>query len=350
MTPTSCEVAVVGAGLTAREHVRALLDIPGVNVTAIHSRTRSRAEAVAAEFGIRAVCDSVPELYERSQAALVVLAVSELSMNAVAKSSFEFPWTVIMEKPPGCNLADALDIQRSAQANHRRVLVGLNRRFLAATLRARAELDETSAPRFVKVEDQQNQAAAFSAGQPLEVVSNYMYANSIHTIDYLRFLGRGEITSVEHVLRWDPEHPGVVVCQLNYDSGDVGIYEGVWHAPGPWAVTVTVPGKRWEMRPLERLATQKLGCPPCHMDPDSWDIVFKPGFRRQAEAAVLCALGQPSHAVSLNDAIETMRLIKRIFADPRPDIRQHDFPPSAVPQEIRIDIASPAGRNAGRKR
>lgn len=313
MIPT-CEVAVIGAGFTAREHIRALRDISGVHVAAIHSRTRSRAEALAGEFGIIAVCDSVPELYERSRAALVFVAVPELSINAVAKASFGFPWTVVMEKPPGYNLADALDIQRAAEDRQCHVLVALNRRFLAATLQVKTELAETSAPRFIKVQDQQSQSAARGGGQPVEVVRNYMYANSIHTIDYLRVFGRGNITSVEPILRWDPEHPGVVVCRIAYDSGDVGLYEGIWHAPGPWAVTVTVPEKRWEMRPLERLTSQKLGHPPQSADPSLWDTNFKPGFRLQAEAAVASACGMPNPSVSLADAVETMHLIARIFA------------------------------------
>jgi predicted dehydrogenase len=311
---TPCEVAVIGAGFTAREHIRALRDLSGVHVAAIHSRTRSRAEALAAEFGIPAVCDSVPELYERSRAALVFVAVPELATNAVAKASFGFPWTVLMEKPPGYNLADALDIQRAAEEQHCHVLVALNRRFLAATLRAKTELTETSAPRFIKVQDQQSQSAARAGGQPLEVVRNYMYANSIHTIDYLRIFGRGKITSVEPILRWDPEHPGAVVCRIGYNSGDVGLYEGIWHAPGPWAVTVTVPEKRWEMRPLEQLTRQELGHPPERADVSVWDTNFKPGFRLQAEAAVASACGRPSSSVSLADAVETMRLIARIFA------------------------------------
>ncbi len=305
---------MIGAGFTAREHIRALRDLSGVHLAAIHSRTRSRAEALAAEFGIEAVCDSVPELYERSRAALVFVAVPELAINAVAKASFDFPWTVVMEKPPGYNLADALDIQRAAEDRQCRVLVALNRRFLSATLRVKAELAEISAPRFIKVEDQQSQSAARAGGQPAEVVGNYMYANSIHTIDYLRIFGRGLITSVEPILRWDPEQPGAVVCRIGYSSGDVGLYEGIWHAPGPWAVTVTVPGKRWEMRPLERLTSQELGHPPECADVSPWDTNFKPGFRLQAEAAVASAWGRPSSSVSLADAVETMRLIARIFA------------------------------------
>jgi predicted dehydrogenase len=315
-TTTPCEVAVIGAGFTAREHIRALRDLSGVHVAAIHSRARPRAEALAAEFGIGAVCDSVPELYERSRATLVFVTVPELALNAVAKASFGFPWTVVMEKPPGYNLADALDIQRAAEDRQCNVLVALNRRFLSATLRAQAELAETSAPRFIKVQDQQSQSAARAGGQPVEVVRNFMYANSIHTIDYLRIFGRGKITSVEPILRWDPEHPGAVVCRIGYSSGDVGLYEGIWHGPGPWAVTVTVPQKRWEMRPLERLTSQELGHPPECADPSLWDTNFKPGFRLQAEAAVASACGRPSSSVSLADAVETMRLIARIFTQP----------------------------------
>ncbi len=318
-TTTTCKVAVMGAGYTAREHIRALGDISGVEVAAIHSRTRQRAEALAVEFGIPAVCDSIPEVYERSRAALVIVTVPELAANAVAKASFAFPWTVVMEKPPGYNLDDALDIQRAAEDRKCRVLVALNRRFLATTLQAKAELDRTSAPRFIKVQDQQSQSAALAGGKPAEVVRHYMYANSIHTIDYLRVFGRGNITVVDPILRWDPEHPGVVVCRIEFDSGDVGLYEGIWHGPGPWAVTVTVPEKRWEMRPLEQLTTQELGgrpqsADPSFVDPNSWDRNFKPGFRLQAEAMVRAACGLPSHAVSLADAIETMRLIQRIFA------------------------------------
>jgi predicted dehydrogenase len=311
---TPCKMALIGAGYTAREHIRALRDLPGVTLAGIHSRNKSRAEKLAAEFGIELVCESVPELYERSAAALVFLAVPELSMNAVAKASFEFPWTVMMEKPPGYNLADALDIQCAAAVKRRRVLVALNRRFLSATLRAKAELDQTPAPRFVKVQDQQDQAAALHAGQPAEVVRNWMYANSIHTIDYLRVFGRGRITSVDPVLRWNWERPGVVVCKIGYDSGDVGLYEGIWDGPGPWAVTVTTAEKRCEMRPLEKLTLQELGKMPQPFDPDSLDTDFKPGFRRQAEAAVRAACGLSSEAVTLADAVETMRLIARIFA------------------------------------
>ena len=49
----------------AREHLRAFRDVPGVRLAGIHSRTRARAEALAAEFGVALVADSVAELHAK---------------------------------------------------------------------------------------------------------------------------------------------------------------------------------------------------------------------------------------------------------------------------------------------
>src|SRR5437868_8040950 len=88
-----CRVAIVGAGNMAREHLRAFADVPAVVLSGIHSRTRRRAESLAAEFKINQVCNSIEELYEQTEADLVVVTVPELSMSAVSRACFGFAWT-----------------------------------------------------------------------------------------------------------------------------------------------------------------------------------------------------------------------------------------------------------------
>ena len=56
-------VAIIGAGAMARQHIKAFADLPGVTVAGIHSRTRAKAEALAAEYQIAHVCDLVDELH-----------------------------------------------------------------------------------------------------------------------------------------------------------------------------------------------------------------------------------------------------------------------------------------------
>ena len=308
-------MAIVGAGNMAREHIRAFADVPGVTIAGIHSRTRSRADTLAAEYGVPGVYDSVAELYEKTRADLVVVTVPETAMNPVSRTCFEFPWTVLLEKPPGLNLPDAQEIHGAATAKNRRVLVALNRRFLSSTRAALADLAQRDGQRFIKVQDQQDQAQAAELGHPQAVVQNWMYANSIHLIDYFQVFGRDDIRAVEPYFAWDSKSPGVVVSRLEFDSGDIGLYEGIWHGPGPWAVSVSAAERRWEMRPLEEATYQQQGERQLHpVQIHQWDRQFKPGFRLQAEMAVQAALGEPSESPTLDEAMKTMRLIAAIFA------------------------------------
>ncbi len=308
-------VALVGAGYTAAEHAKAFASVPGVRLAGIHSRTRARAEKLAAQAGIAEVCGSVDELWEKTHAGLVVVTVTELSMNAVAKACFKRPWTVLLEKPAGKDLDDAFDLARAANASGARVLVALNRAMYSATLAAQEGLSAEKAHRFVKVQDQQSMARALAAGQPREVVERWMFANSVHLVDYFRLLARGRAVAVEPAIAWNPSCPGPVVAKVLFESGDVGLYEAVWESPGPWAATATAGTRRWELRPLEALTTQELGQPAKAVEAHAWDREFKPGFRRQAEEAVAAALGKPSRSVTLDESLATMRLVAALYGD-----------------------------------
>ena len=141
-----------------------------------------------------------------------------------------------------------------------------------------------------------------------------MYANSIHLIDYFRVFGRGEITGVVPVEAWDPENPGMVLAKIVFSSGDIGLYEGVWNGPGPWAVSVTTPQERLEMRPLEQVTVQLRGerkLTSLEIDPD--DSAYKPGLRYQAIQALAAVRGETHHLSALEDSWQSMTLVARIF-------------------------------------
>jgi len=317
MPPSSppLRVAIVGAGSMAREHARAFAAVPGVTVAGIHSRTRSRAEALARELGILHVCDSIEELHRRTEAGLAVVTVPELAMKRVALAALELPWTLLLEKPPGLVPEETEEIAAAAARRTRDVRVALNRQWIASTQGAIVGLREHDGPRFVKVQDQQSIAQAAAIGHPPEVVRNWMFANSIHLVDYFRYLARGQVRRVDHLQPWKGERTEVLLARLEFTSGDIGLYEAVWHAPGPWAVTVTVPQRRWELRPLEQLTTQALGERPVAAAPAAWDAEFKPGFRLQAQHAAMAARGDASPLPTIDDGLRTMRLVRALYPE-----------------------------------
>ena len=307
-------VAMIGGGGMTREHIRAFQNVPGVTVAGIWNRTRDKAEALAKEFAIAHVASSIDDLYAATKADLAVLAVYETAINPMVKQALAHPWTILMEKPVGLDLADAEDIAAAAKAKKAKVFVGLNRRTLSSTQAVLADLADDQGPRFIHVQDQQSLDVARQIGHAPQVVDNWMYANSIHLVDYIPALGRGKITEVTPVVRWNPKAPTVVVAKVAFDSGDVALYEGIWNGPGPWACTVTTPRRRWELRPLEKAAFQNAGERKQNpVEPHAWDAEFKPGFRLQAEQ-VVSALRGNGDATGLDEAVRTMRLVRDIFA------------------------------------
>lgn len=309
------KIAFIGAGLMSEQHIRAFADVPDTKFSGIYSRTQARAEALAKKYRIPKVYDSVDALYAGTQADLVIIAVSELSVNVVCKAVFKYPWNALIEKPVGYNLEDALDIATDAEAKGRFAYVALNRRHYSSTRAVLQQINECEGQRLVNVFDQENPLVAMDAGRPRPVVENWMYANSIHVVDYLRICCRGSVSAIEHILRWNPIEPRFVAAKIEFSSGDIGIYQAVWNAPGPWSVAVNTQAKRWEMRPLEQAYSQSYKSRetnPIEVHP--WDKIFKPGLRRQAEEAIRAVRGEANDLPSLEDGIETMKLVNLIYA------------------------------------
>jgi predicted dehydrogenase len=222
-----------------------------------------------------------------------------------------------MEKPVGIDLCDAQEVAaaaRSTRGNSNRIYVGLNRRFLASTQAALSDLGGDPGSRFIHVQDQQSLEAARQLGHAEPVVRNWMYTNSIHLIDYFYIFGRGEVTEVTQIAPWQPENPAVVLAKVRFASGDIGLYEGIWNGPGPWACTVTTPRRRWEMRPLERASYQNAGERTLNtVEGHPWDAAFKPGLRLQAQRVAEAVRGA-EQAVTLEQGVLTMGLVHAIYA------------------------------------
>lgn len=307
------KVAIVGAGYMAQEHAKAFASLPEVEIVGVCSRTRARAEALAATYGA-AVYDSVEVMYSATSADAVVVAVNELSMKDVCLACFQYPWLCFLEKPVGIDLKEAESILAAQRKHDVRAYVALNRRSYASTRAALRELGGDHGPRLISVLDQQDLKSVKDSGQPEEVVRNYMYANSIHLIDYFHIFGRGKVVAVEPFSAWNPAQPGIVTASVRFDSGDIGVYQAMWDGPGPWAVSVTDRATRAELRPLERLGLQRRGERVLTQAPaDTIDQDFKPGLRHQAEQVVKALAGQPIMLATLADATASMGLCAAIY-------------------------------------
>jgi len=247
---------------------------------------------------------------------VVVIAVTITSTLEVSLECFNFPWITLIEKPLGINLAEAEKLVDVANKKGRKAFVAFNRRYHASMNWVKDQLDSIESKRFIKIQDQENTIEAKKDGHAKIVLENWMFANSIHMIDLFRFFGRSPITNITPIKPWPGTNSDVLeyLAAISYENGDTALYEGIWNAQGPWAVTVSTREKRFEMKPVESAFYQNQVDRTIHrMEPDSLDNDYKPGFYLQATDVVKALQGKSNSLVTLEDALETTRLTHSLF-------------------------------------
>ena len=278
------------------------------------SRSKRSLDTFATEFKVSSKCDNIQELYRRTQAELVIITVNVDQISSVLLECARYPWTILVEKPLGINMAECNHLDKALGTETSRVYVALNRRHYSTFQELDRLTNLDAAQRIIKVSDQEDQFAACQAGFSTQVIDNWMFANSIHLIDILRQFGRGKITNIEQESKWKSMTIMKHHVSVTFDSGDLGVYECQWNEVGPWSVSITKENLNWTMKPLEKLEQILETGEIIDLTPKSdWDAKFKPGFRLQAEMMVAQIKGQKSKIVNFHDALTTMKLVHDMY-------------------------------------
>ncbi len=305
---------MVGAGRMASEWAKAISIHPLFELVGVHSIS----EDVTAEFRKKfkvASFDSVEDMYRNSVADVVIVAVSELSLENVLSTVLEFPWIRLIEKPFGIDLEQSLSLAELSSNHLQKTFVAHNRRFYSSTRELAKRVAKVSDhKRLIRIIDQQDTVAATAIGKPPKVVANWMFANCVHTIDLFRVFGRGqwEVTYSEKSRLSDNSF--VLTAHIAFSSGDVGLYHSLWNIPGGWSLSCQTAAGAWEMRPLETLNEivpgkfSGTGIPLTDSNPD-----VKPGLWNMLDEVARAAQQQSHGLVSIPDSIETMKLIAEIY-------------------------------------
>ena len=230
----------------AREHLKVMRALQGIDVVGIFSRTSSRAMGLASDFDIGFVASSIGELYETTRADGVVIAVSEPATEAICLEAINHPWQMLVEKPIGLNLNETKRIADAANRMGTNFFVAMNRRNYSSTRMALEEVEKIQGTRTVQIFDQEDPLSALNGGRLKQVCDQWHFANSIHLIDLFGVFCRGARIEVKNLIPWRPGYRAKSTHSvISFDSGDIGIYHSVWNAPGPWSVVIETEKKRW---------------------------------------------------------------------------------------------------------
>lgn len=216
--------AVVGAGAIAGHHLKAIGETDGLTACAVADIDRSRAEAVAARFGIRAY-GSAEEMIEREAPDIVAISLPHDLHRRMAVFAAERGCHLMLEKPMALNLDECDDIMAAAKRAGIRLLVGHTQQYMAHNLEAKRLLRSGAIGRLVMIHDVRH-ADYFAASRPdwflrKEKSGGGILANlGVHSIDKIQWLTDSAVSSVSastsyHGPRGNVEGSGIVYLKLD---------------------------------------------------------------------------------------------------------------------------------------
>ena len=311
-------IGLIGAGWVAREHLKVIKDIDSLEAVGITSRTLSKAEDVAREYNIAVCADSVDALIEETLPDALMVLVSEDQVAGVAEAVIPCGLPLFIEKPAGLTPADNLRLAELAREYKTPTMVGFNRRYYSIFHKG-LEVIRAHGPLLGLVVEGHERMWRIREGKKFseDTIREWIFANSTHTIDLLRFFG-GEpqrLSSIAH--RYKEPRGDQFAAIMEFESGAIGQYNAHWYSPGGWRVVLYGDGVTVEFKPLENGRWTDKNFKTDDIQPDEVDVKYKPGFFRQMEAfgklARTRTLERP--ALDCQGAYQTMRLAQQIARD-----------------------------------
>ena len=315
-TNNELAVGVIGAGRYAQHHLDVLTHMPGVQVTALCSRTQERGEPVAAKYGIPSYYTDYQKMLDKANLDAVFVVVSIVNNVEVGADCLRRGMNTFLEKPPGLCSVDTVmlrDVAAQAGARH---MVSFNRRFYSVVRRAQEVIAEAGPLISILVEAPERFDMVKASGRfPEEVLRNWIVANGIHCLDLLRHLG-GKVTQVYSLTsQWTESQPDGFGALIRFESGALGHYIANWAAPSNWSATLYGLDRRVELKPLERGVLLLRDGTQQELSVDEMDQRFRPGLYAQDHYFLeQVRRGEPIGypAATLDDALETMQFIEAV--------------------------------------
>ena len=88
------KIAIVGSGYMAHEYAKVIKKLNNCEINGVFSRRYNRAKLFSKKYKIKIVGKSIKDLYFRTRAQGVIIAISPDQIKKISKEIFNFPWNL----------------------------------------------------------------------------------------------------------------------------------------------------------------------------------------------------------------------------------------------------------------
>ncbi len=304
-------IAIIGAGYIAEEHIKTMKATKKFNITGIYSRTFVRAKKISNQYKIRKTYKSLKEIFSKQKPDAIAVFVSAENMYKILAQVMKYKIPIFLEKPAGLTYNETKRLKNLSIKYKTKNMVALNRRFYSIFRKGIDFLKKRGGiksflieghERFWKIKNTINN----------KVYKNWIYANGVHTLDLIRFFG-GEIKDFKSFSNNHKEYKNFTIS-LKFQNNVTGTYISNWNSPDGWAVKLFGNDFTVVFKPLEKGFIINKNFKIKEIMPDKNDKKFKTGFYEQLitfyDLVLTGKLKSPGQ--NLNDLTKTVKIIRSI--------------------------------------
>ena len=299
------KVCIVGAGYMAKEYSKVLVQLKKeypLEISGIFSRTYSKAYKLKQKYNILNCYKNLNQMMKSVRPTHVILAISEINTYSICKIISKYNTRVLIEKPCGYNYEQSKKIN-NLFGNNKNIFLALNRRYFNSTIKSKMLLKKRGKLE-ITIFDQQIP----NKKRPKKIQDNWMYANSIHLLDYIFNFCKGRIIKIVT----NKSLKDVKNKTIFFSSGDIANYRAFWNMPGPWGVLINTKNIYIKLMPLENIEYRSLKKKITKLNNTSIydETNFKPGLKH---LTTLFINQKNKNLCSLKYNLKLMKLIKTIY-------------------------------------
>lgn len=283
------KVWLVGVGNMGVEYAK-VLESQGVDFIAI-GRGEKNVNAFMEKTGHQAIAGGLTS-FICNNSYIPRFAIVATGVEILAQTTIELIKTgikhILCEKPGGLNSKEIEEVANCAKEYNAQVFLAYNRRFYASVEKVQEIVLEDGGVTSFNFEFTEWSHIIEPLQKGARVKENWFLANSTHVVDLAFFLGGfpKEISCYNAgELAWHPSSSVFSGAGVS-ETGALFSYQANWEAPGRWGVEILTRKHRLYLRPMEKLAIQRIGSVQLEevdID-DTLDKEFKPGLYKQMEA------------------------------------------------------------------
>lgn len=306
-------VLIIGAGNIANDHLKSLSSINKINIYGILSRTQKKADLLARFYKIKNVIKSYSDLPNHmNKIDLIMILVNPDQILNVFNKIKIYKKFVFFEKPIGINFYESKKILNDVQKLNIKTFVGFNRRFYSnLNYGLKKLLYKDKKIISIIIEGNERIWLVKKINKHNSYINFWPYVNSIHTVDLIRHIG-GEVkyqsfykqrSNFSYYSLMKTKNNIMVNYISNYD-----FFDG-------WSIKIYNDNSEYiHLKPLENCSfISKKSI--TKIDLNQVDKKFKVGFNPMhlKMIDVFKNTSKDTHKYNIQDAFESVKLVKKIF-------------------------------------